>query len=93
MCGVVATVLGGIASALVSQLFSSDKPSTPAPQPVQAPAASQAAQTPDEAARRSSSDAVMGATDSPASTLLTGPGGVSADETKAKLGKNTALGA
>jgi len=92
VCGsIITAIVGGLASAIGSSIFKQEQPAVQAPAPVQAPAAAQAAQQPDEVARRASAAAVA-ATDSPANTLLTGPGGVSLAETKSKLGKNNALG-
>ncbi len=101
MCGVVSSIFSAVSdvvssvfspvAALVGGVLGAQVPEAPAP-PVLPPQA-QAAQAPDEQARRSSQKAAagpVGATAAPTGTMLTGPGGVTND--LLNLGKNSLLG-
>lgn len=81
-----------VGGALLGAVLSSKPPNPGAPPVVKPP---QALKQPDQAAVRNRNNMTTalpgGVVDSPAGTLLTGPGGVSKKDTK--LGTSTALGA
>lgn len=94
MSGAATTALvgGALAATAITMLQPSVK--APTPPAVIPPPQPQAASMPDQAAIRQkgngNSNLPGGVVDSPAGTLLTGPGGV--DSSTLKLGKSTALG-
>lgn len=91
MCGVISSIFEGVSDVVSSVFGMGAQPEQPAIPP--APVMPQAAQAPDEQARRASQTAAKtagAATPAAAGTMLTGPGGITND--LLNLGKNSLLG-